>query len=104
MCPDRLATMGTWSGGNPSLERVPSRCSRRSATRIGVPGVDTMFRLASIGALMLLLLPGTTRTDDTAKTARTVRILLLGDSTCIGSVCRTVAPQADHLEQVIEKL
>ncbi len=33
-----------------------------------------------------------------------VRVLLLGDSTCIGSVCRTVAPHADHLEQVIEKL
>ena len=30
--------------------------------------------------------------------------MLLGDSTCIGSICRIVAPQADHLEQVIEKL
>src|SRR5579872_5863421 len=35
---------------------------------------------------------------------RPVRILLMGDSTCIGSVCRRVAPKADHLEQVMEKL
>jgi lysophospholipase L1-like esterase len=41
---------------------------------------------------------------DQPKNAHPVRILLLGDSTCIGSVCRTVAPHADHLEQVIEKL
>jgi lysophospholipase L1-like esterase len=33
-----------------------------------------------------------------------VTILLLGDSTCIGSVCRMVAPDADHLEGIIEKL
>jgi lysophospholipase L1-like esterase len=32
------------------------------------------------------------------------RILLLGDSTVIGSVCRAVAPKADHLEDVIRKL
>jgi lysophospholipase L1-like esterase len=33
-----------------------------------------------------------------------VRVLLLGDSTVIGSVCRSVAPKADHLEDVIRKL
>jgi lysophospholipase L1-like esterase len=33
-----------------------------------------------------------------------VRILLLGDSTVIGSVCRREAPRADHLEDVIRKL
>src|SRR5437879_10867096 len=33
-----------------------------------------------------------------------VRILLLGDSTVIGSVCRRQAPKADHLEDVIRKL
>ena len=33
----------------------------------------------------------------------TVRILLLGDSTVIGSVCRKVSPKADHLEDVIRK-
>ena len=33
-----------------------------------------------------------------------VRILLLGDSTVIGSICRREAPRADHLEDVIRKL
>lgn len=33
-----------------------------------------------------------------------VRILLLGDSTVIGSICRREAPKADHLEDVIRKL
>ena len=31
-------------------------------------------------------------------------MLLLGDSTVIGSVCRTVHPKADHLEDVVRKL
>lgn len=39
-----------------------------------------------------------------ALSAKKVQVLLLGDSTCIGSVCRMVAPKADHLENVIEKL
>jgi lysophospholipase L1-like esterase len=33
-----------------------------------------------------------------------VRVLLLGDSTVIGSICRREAPRADHLEDVIRKL
>jgi lysophospholipase L1-like esterase len=33
-----------------------------------------------------------------------VRILLLGDSTVIGSICRREAPRADQLEDVIRKL
>jgi lysophospholipase L1-like esterase len=33
-----------------------------------------------------------------------LRILLLGDSTVIGSICRREAPKADHLEDVIRKL
>ncbi len=33
-----------------------------------------------------------------------VRILLLGDSTVIGSICRRQAPKADQLEDVIRKL
>ncbi len=33
-----------------------------------------------------------------------VRVLLLGDSTVIGSVCRNVNPKADHLEDVVRKL
>lgn len=42
------------------------------------------------------------RADDQKPTK--VRILLLGDSTVIGSVCRREAPKADHLEDVIRKL
>jgi hypothetical protein len=30
-----------------------------------------------------------------------VRILLLGESTVIGSICRREGPRADHLEDVI---
>jgi lysophospholipase L1-like esterase len=54
--------------------------------------------------VVLLCFPALATADDRANSARPVRVLLLGDSTCIGSVCRTVAPHADHLEQVIEKL
>src|SRR4051794_5381301 len=39
---------------------------------------------------------------DGARPAR-VRVLLLGDSTVIGSVCRAVEPKADHLEDVLRK-
>jgi lysophospholipase L1-like esterase len=54
--------------------------------------------------VVLLCFPALATASDRAQSARPVRALLLGDSTCIGSVCRTVAPRADHLEQVIEKL
>src|ERR1700732_3899695 len=43
------------------------------------------------------------RRADDQKPAK-VRILLLGDSTVIGSICRREAPKADHLEDVIRKL
>jgi len=33
-----------------------------------------------------------------------VRVLLLGDSTVIGTVCREMHPQADHLEDVVRTL
>jgi lysophospholipase L1-like esterase len=54
--------------------------------------------------LLILCAPALAAADGPTKSPRPVRVLLLGDSTCIGSVCRTVAPHADHLEQVIEKL
>jgi lysophospholipase L1-like esterase len=57
-----------------------------------------------LSVFLILGLAGLTRAADEPKTVRHVRVLLLGDSTCIGSVCRTVAPHADQLEQVIEKL
>jgi len=50
----------------------------------------------------LVILSGSTRAQD-SKPAK-VRVLLLGDSTVIGSVCRMVQPKADHLEDVIRKL
>lgn len=46
--------------------------------------------------------PALAKADDQKPTK--VRILLLGDSTVIGSVCRREAPKADHLEEVIRKL
>ncbi len=49
-------------------------------------------------------IPASSLAADQPKNLQPIRVLLLGDSTCIGSVCRTVAPHADHLEQVIEKL
>lgn len=49
----------------------------------------------------VLIFPAFVRADDKPEP---VKILLLGDSTTIGSVCRSVAPQADHLEQVVQKL
>jgi lysophospholipase L1-like esterase len=54
--------------------------------------------------ILILWLAGLTRAADEPKAVHRVRVLLLGDSTCIGSICRIVAPHADHLEQVIEKV
>jgi lysophospholipase L1-like esterase len=53
------------------------------------------------GVVLLALVP-CLQADNTGKAK--VRILLLGDSTVIGIVCRHVAPKADHLEDVIRKL
>jgi lysophospholipase L1-like esterase len=52
----------------------------------------------------LVAMAAPTPAADATSEQRQVNVLLLGDSTCIGSVCRLVAPKADHLEQVIEKL
>lgn len=52
--------------------------------------------------VFLLVVPGTLRAED--KKPAKVRVLLLGDSTVIGSVCRLVQPKADHLEDVVRKL
>lgn len=58
----------------------------------------------TFGFALLLLVPGVIHSAEPNPEPAPVRVLLLGDSTCIGSVCRTVEPKADHLEQVIEKL
>src|SRR5262249_28875813 len=59
------------------------------------------FRGFLTGVVLLAFAPSL-QADNTAKAK--IRILLLGDSTVIGSVCRHVAPKADHLEDVIRKL
>jgi hypothetical protein len=58
-------------------------------------------RLRLAVALTLFLAPASHAEEPRP---RKVRILLLGDSTVIGSSCRRVAPKADHLEDVIRKL
>jgi lysophospholipase L1-like esterase len=54
-------------------------------------------------ALALCLWSATLSPGQDRKPAK-IRILLLGDSTIIGSICRREAPKADHLEDVIRKL
>jgi len=53
-------------------------------------------------ALLLVFSPALVRADN--KKPDKVRVLLLGDSTVIGSVCRLVQPKADQLEDVVRKL
>lgn len=50
----------------------------------------------------LVALAGSVSAQD--KKPAKVRVLLLGDSTVIGSVCRNTHPKADHLEDVVRKL
>ncbi|MBI2809102.1 MAG: SGNH/GDSL hydrolase family protein, partial [Planctomycetes bacterium] len=52
--------------------------------------------------VLLLAIAGPLHAGD--KKAAKIRVLLLGDSTVIGSVCRTTHPKADHLEDVVRKL
>ncbi len=59
-------------------------------------------RVVSCLVVLLLTLPGFVRSEDGEPGK--VRVLLLGDSTVIGSVCRAVQPKADHLEDVVRKL
>ena len=64
-----------------------------------------MIRSFSCLFILLVAISGTVRADGKklAKVPR-VRVLLLGDSTVIGSVCRDMHPKADHLEDVVRKL
>jgi lysophospholipase L1-like esterase len=59
------------------------------------------LRLGALGAVVVAL--GLV-SSAAAQAPGKVRILLLGDSTVIGSVCRSEAPRADHLEDVLRKL
>jgi len=63
-----------------------------------------MIRTRCLLSIFLLFAVSLSQAAEPAKSGRPIRVLLLGDSTCIGSICRIVAPQADHLERVIEKL
>jgi lysophospholipase L1-like esterase len=58
--------------------------------------------VATLAVVLSLDCPPPCRAD-AQKPAR-VRILLLGDSTVIGSICRRQAPKADHLEDILRKL
>src|SRR4051794_35150057 len=60
------------------------------------------IRSYSCLVVLLLALPGSVRAED--RKPGKIRVLLLGDSTVIGSVCRAVHPKADHLEDVVRKL
>jgi lysophospholipase L1-like esterase len=53
---------------------------------------------------LFLLIPSVAVGAEPSNGSSPVRVLLLGDSTVIGSICRKVEPNADHLEQVMEKL
>jgi lysophospholipase L1-like esterase len=60
-----------------------------------------MNRLALAFALLgSLILPASLRAEHEGK----LQVLLLGDSTTIGSVCRTVEPAGPHLEEVVRQL
>jgi len=59
-------------------------------------------RLLACAFVLLTFIPGPIHAQD--KKTEKVRVLLLGDSTVIGSVCRLVSPKADHLEDVVRKL
>src|SRR5262249_48627125 len=52
--------------------------------------------------ILLFLAHGNVRAD--TKEPRKVRVLLLGDSTVIGTFARDVHPKADHLEDIVRKL
>ena len=68
------------------------------------PRVRPMLRLPRNMITIILVLTTGYPTPADQLLSKKVRILLLGDSTVIGSVCRLDAPKADHLEDVIRKL
>lgn len=60
------------------------------------------IRSTSCIVLLLLAMSGIVRAEE--KKPAKVRVLLLGDSTVIGTFGRDVYPKADHLEDVVRKL
>jgi lysophospholipase L1-like esterase len=59
-----------------------------------------LFRLIFLALLAASPVPARAQTPDAGK----LKILLLGDSTSIGSICRQTNPQGPHLEEVIRGL
>ena len=60
-------------------------------------------RLIRAAAVLLIVLTWIFTTTFLEGSSVAVRVLLLGDSSVEGSVCRLVAPKADHLEDIIRK-
>jgi lysophospholipase L1-like esterase len=60
------------------------------------------LRTAVAVFVLVPVAPGIVWADD--KKPDKVRVLLLGDSTVIGSICRSYYPKADHLEDVVRNL
>src|SRR5262249_6964095 len=58
--------------------------------------------LYSCPVVLLLVVFGSVCAEE--KTRAKVRVLLLGDSSVAGTVCREMFPKADHLEDVVRKL
>jgi lysophospholipase L1-like esterase len=67
-------------------------------------GAVDMNAIRGAVLFLLLLIPRVAPGAEPAKGPSPVRVLLLGDSTVIGSICRIVEPKADHVEEVMEKL
>lgn len=60
--------------------------------------------IRSLLGLCVLLAANFSAVSANDKKPARIRVLLLGDSTVIGSVCRDLQPKADHLEDVVRKL
>lgn len=60
------------------------------------------IRSFSCFVVLLVVISGSVRAED--KKPAKVRVLLLGDSSVIGTFCRDLYPKADHLEDIVRKL
>src|SRR4051794_15456049 len=85
--------------------RVP-RCTRSAFLRMRLQkpygGLLMLSRSLLCLSVLLVASPWAVRAED--EKPGKVRVLLLGDSTVIGSACRDVQPKGDHLEDVVRKL
>jgi lysophospholipase L1-like esterase len=77
-----------------------SQVMRRLAGSVGYRWCSSYFYLL----LLLVAVPPGIANAEEKKLSDKVRVLLLGDSTVIGSVCREMNPKADRLEDIVRKL